>query len=128
MYAQYKPQFFHHGDHGENPLEVADAVGAVGGDAGGVVLARDHAHGHHAFQVLLGVVRVQLEGHERHKVGAHRCGRDHDLLFVFVNRRRARHGGHGVRHNDGSAKLAYKVSHIAGHEIALAQVGMKIIG
>ena len=109
-------------------LEIADAVGAVRGDACGVVFTCDNAYRHHVFQILLRVIRIQFERHERFKIRAHVfCGIQY-LCLVFGNRLCARHGGNRVRHDDGAPELGYKVAYVAGHQVALAEVGMEIVG
>ena len=126
--AQHQTQLFHQGHHRENPFEVADAVGTVGRDACGVILSGHHAYGHHVFQVLLRVVRVQLEGHEGFKVRAHILCRCKNFLLVFGDGLGAGHGGNGVWHDDGAAKLCGQIPHIAGHQVALPKVRVKIVG
>ena len=127
MDAQHEAELFHHGDDGENGFEIADAVRAVRRDAGRVVFTGDDSDCHHVLQVLFRVVRVQLERHERFKVRAHGCGGFENLLLVIRNRLGACHGGDGIGHDDGAAELSYEIADIAGHEFALAQVGMKIV-
>ena len=47
--AQHEAEFFHHRDDGEYRLEIADAIGAVRRDSGGVVLSGNDAYIHHVF-------------------------------------------------------------------------------